>query len=65
MTYKVQIGDEVRDATPAEAAAIDALHADAEAQAQAGANKAAAAASGRNKLKALGLTDEEIAALGA
>jgi len=63
MTYKVQIDDEVRDATPDEAARIDALQDDAEAQAQAAADKAAAAASGRTKLAALGLTDDEINAL--
>jgi len=63
MTYKVQIDDEIRDATPAEAAAIDAARADAEAQAQASADKIAAAASGRAKLAALGLTDDEINAL--
>jgi len=63
MTYKVQIDDKVRDATPDEAARIDAVHADAEAQARAAADKAAAAASGRTKLAALGLTDAEINAL--
>jgi hypothetical protein len=63
MTYKVQIDDEVRDATPAEAAAINAARADAEAQAQVMADKAAAAASGRAKLAALGLTNDEINAL--
>jgi len=63
MTYKIQIDDEVRDATPAEAAAIDARRADAEAQAQVAAHKAAAAAAGRAKLAALGLTDDEINAL--
>jgi len=63
MTYKVQIDDEVRDATADEAARIDAAHADAEAQSQAAANAAAAAASGRAKLAALGLTDDEINAL--
>jgi len=63
MTYKVQIDNEVRDATPAEVAAIEAAQADAEAQAQAAADKAAAAASGRAKLAALGLTDDEINAL--
>jgi len=63
MTYKVQIDDEVRDATPLEAAAIDAAHAEHEAQAQAAADKAAATASGRTKLAALGLTDDEINAL--
>jgi len=63
MTYKVQIDDEVRDATPDEAARIDALRADAETQAQAAADAAAARASGRAKLAALGLTDDEINAL--
>jgi len=63
MTYKVQIDDLVRDATPDEAARIEQAHADADAQAQAAANAAAAAASGRAKLVALGLTDAEIAAL--
>jgi len=63
MTYKVQIDDTVRDATPAEAAAIDAQRAEAAAFAQADAAKAAAAASGRAKLAALGLTDDEIQAL--
>jgi len=63
MTYKVQIDDVVRDATPDEAARIEQAHADAEAQAQAVADKAAAVASGRAKLAALGLTDAEIAAL--
>jgi len=63
MTYKVQIDDLVRDATPAEAAAIDAQRAAAEARAEAEADKAAAAASGRTKLAALGLTDDEIDAL--
>jgi hypothetical protein len=63
MAYKVQINDEVRDATPDEAAAIDARRAEAAAQAAATDAKAAARASGRNKLAALGLSDDEIAAL--
>ena len=63
MTYKVQIDDLVRDATPDEAAAIDAAHADAAAAEQAAADKAAARASALAKLKVLGLTDDEIAAL--
>jgi len=63
MTYKVQIDDLVRDATPEEAARIEQAHADAEAQAQAAADAVAAVASGRAKLAALGLTDAEIAAL--
>ena len=63
MTYKLQINDTVRDATPDEAATIDALRADIEAQAAAADAKAAALASARTKLAALGLTDAEIAAL--
>jgi len=63
MTYKVQINDEVRDATPDEAAAIDAQRVAAEAQAAAADAKAAALASARTKLAALGLTDAEVAAL--
>jgi len=63
MTYKVQVDNELRDATADEAARIEQAHAEAEAQTQAAANKAAAAASGRAKLAALGLTDNEINAL--
>ncbi len=63
MTYRVQIDDVVRDATPDEAAAIDAIRADAAAQEQALANAAAARASALAKLKTLGLTDAEVAAL--
>ena len=62
MTYKVQIDDTVRDATPDEAAAIDAQRANAAAQAAAADAKAAALASARKKLRDL-LTDDEIAAL--
>jgi hypothetical protein len=62
MTYKIQIDDTVRDATPQEAAAIDAQRADADAQAAAADAKAAALASARAKLAALGLTADEIAA---
>ena len=63
MTYKVQIDDEVRDATPEEVARIEQAQADAQAKAQAAADTVAAKASARAKLKALGLTDAEIAAL--
>ena len=63
MTYKVQVDDTVRDATPDEAARIDAIKADAAAQAAAADAKAAAIASARNKLAALGLTEAEVAAL--
>jgi hypothetical protein len=63
MTYKVQIDDTIRDATPEEAAAIDAQRAQAEARAVALDAKAAALESARNKLAALGLSDDEVAAL--
>lgn len=62
MTYKVQIDDEIRNATADEAARIDAQHAEAEAQAAAADAKAAALASARAKLAALGLSADEIAA---
>ena len=62
-------GYEQREMTAGEYAEWQALCADVEAQAaaaeQVAADAAAAAASGRAKLKALGLTDDEIAALGA
>jgi len=60
MTYKIQIDDEVRDATPEEAAAIEALEAEAaarEADAQAKADAKAAL------LEKLGITAEEAALL--
>ena len=63
MTYKVQIDDVVRDATPEEAAAIDAAHAAAAAAEQAAADAAATRASAIAKLAGLGLTPDEIAAL--
>jgi hypothetical protein len=63
MSHKIQIDDLVRDATPDEAAAIDAAHAAAAAQEQAAADAAAARASALTKLAELGLTDDEIAAL--
>jgi len=63
MTYKVQIDDTVRDATPEETAAIDAQRADAAAQAAAADAVAAAKVSARAKLAALGLTEAEVAAL--
>jgi hypothetical protein len=62
-----QIGDEVREMTEAEfsqwQADCDAQRADSEAQAAAADAKAAALASARTKLAALGLTDDEVAAL--
>lgn len=56
MTYKIQIDDEVRDATAEEAAVIDAQKAEAEAQAEAQAAKAAAR---QALLEKLGITEEE------
>lgn len=67
MTHRIQIDDVVRDATPEEDARIDAERkaADDAELARVAAIEAAAAAkaSARAKLKALGLTDNEIAAL--
>lgn len=63
MAYKVQIDDQVRDATDDEIARIEAQHADAAKREQAAADALNAKSSARAKLKALGLTDDEIAAL--
>jgi hypothetical protein len=60
MTYKVQIGDLVRDANAEETEAIDKRNAEAESEAQAKADKATAKASAIAKL---GLTADEVAAL--
>jgi hypothetical protein len=60
MTYKIQIDDEIRDATPEEAAAIDARQAEA---AQAEAEKQAKEAARAAVLAKLGLTADEAAAL--
>jgi hypothetical protein len=60
MNYKIQIDDVVRNATPDEAAAIDARNAAAAAEQQAA---TAARASALAKLAGLGLTPDEIAAL--
>jgi len=67
MTYKVQINDEVRDATPEEEARILASQADAVAQEEARqvaiAAQVAAKESAKAKLAALGLTEEEVNAI--
>jgi len=63
MTYKIQIDDLVRDATPDEAAAINAQHATTAAQAATVEAQAAARASALTKLADLGLTEAEVAAL--
>ena len=59
-TYKIQIDDEVRNATADETAQIDAQRAEVEAQAVAQADKVAARQAVLNKL---GLTVDEAAAL--
>ena len=56
MTYKIQIDDLVRDATPEEAEAIKGHEAEALVQAEAEAEKAAAKAALLNRL---GITAEE------
>jgi hypothetical protein len=56
MTYKIQIDDEVRDATPEEAAEIEAREAQAIAEAETKAAKAAAKAA---LLDRLGITEDE------
>jgi hypothetical protein len=56
MTYKIQIDDEVRDATAEEAAALDAQKAAAVAAAEAAAVKAAAREA---LLERLGITADE------
>ena len=60
MTYQVQIDDLVRDATPEEVEAIEAVQAETAAQAQALADKAEAKAA---LLDRLGITAEEAALL--
>lgn len=60
MTYKIQIDDEVRDATPEEVAEIEARQAEALALEQVAAEKATAKAA---VLDRLGITAEEAALL--
>ncbi len=60
MTYKIQIDDEVRNATAEEAAIIDAQQAEAQAQTEIAAAKAVARQAVLDKL---GLTADEVAAL--
>ena len=63
MTHKIQIDDLVRDATPEEAALIEAQRIEAAEQAAAIEAQAAAKTSALAKLAALGLTEEEIKAI--
>ncbi len=60
---QIQIGSEVREMTDAEYAQWQTGAADAAAQQQVAADAAAARASALSKLKVLGLTDAEVAAL--
>lgn len=60
MTYKIQIDDVVRDATPEETAAIEASASEAVLEAAARAEKAAAKAA---LLERLGITADEAALL--
>jgi hypothetical protein len=59
---KIQIDDQVRDATPDEAAHIDQIRQGPTTEERIDAIESAKA-SARTKLKALGLTDAEVAAL--
>lgn len=63
MGYKVSDENGTRNATPDEAAILDIHAAEYEAQQNESNAKAAALESARSKLVALGLTDNEIAAL--
>lgn len=63
MGYKIQVGDDVRDATPEETAVIDAQRAEAEAQEALLKAKTDARQSALDKLAGLGLTEEEVKAL--
>jgi len=64
MTYKVQIDDEVRDATAEEIAQIEAHQAEVEAIKAEAEAKAEAKITAQAKLAALGLTVEDLQALG-
>ena len=64
MTHKIQIDDLVRNATPVEAAQIDAQRAETQAQAEAQEQDDTARAVKRQQaLEKLGLTADEAAAL--
>lgn len=63
MGYKIQVGNDVRDATPEETAVIDTQRVEAEAQEALLKAKADTRQSALEKLAGLGLTEEEIQAL--
>ena len=64
MTYQIQIDDLVRDATADEIAAIELQKAELESQKAEAETKAQAKAAAQAKLAALGLTVEDLQALG-
>jgi len=64
MTYKVQIDDLVRDATAEEIAEIEAIKAEIAAKAAEEQSKVEAKEAAQAKLAALGLTVEDLQALG-
>ena len=64
MTINIQIDDEVREATAEEIKAIKLRQAEAEAEQTQDAEKAVAKAAAQSKLAALGLTVEDLQALG-
>ena len=64
MTYKIQVDDVVRDATAEEIAQFEASKAEDEARLAEIAAKAEAKAAAQAKLEALGLTVEDLQALG-
>lgn len=64
MTYKVQIDDEVRDATADEIAEIQTVRAEVAAKAAEEQSKVEAKEAAQAKLAALGLTVEDLQALG-
>ena len=64
MTYKIQVDDVVRDATAEEIAQFEASKAENEARLAEIAAKAEAKAAAQAKLEALGLTVEDLQALG-
>lgn len=63
MTYKIQIDDEVRDATQEEVLRIEAFRAQEQAREDARQAAVAAKASAQTKLAALGLTEDEVKAI--
>lgn len=64
MTYKVQIDDEIRDATAEEIAEIEAIRAESARKAAEEQSKVEAKEAAQAKLAVLGLTVEDLQALG-